>query len=162
MSLIFDQPNNPLVLGSALFSNWRIASISIMWHFRVPDKVFFQHHVFVCGLVRKGQFLHSTCVNCMDTSLSDKMYFFFLRFYLFFNLFIHERHRKRGRDTGRGRSRLPEGSLMWDLVLQPWDHHLCQKQILNHWATQASQQDALLTSGLRFVRNNLLFFRFLF
>ena len=33
-------------------------------------------------------------------------YFFFLRFYPF----IHERHRERGRDTGRGRSRLPIGS----------------------------------------------------
>ena len=32
----------------------------------------------------------------------------FLRFYIF----IHERHRKRGRDTGRGRSRLHEGNLM--------------------------------------------------
>ena len=40
--------------------------------------------------------------------------------YYFFNflkiLFIHERHRVRGRDTGRGRSRLPVGSPMWDLI----------------------------------------------
>ena len=34
--------------------------------------------------------------------------FFLLGFYLFF----HERHTQRGRDTGRGRSRLPTGSPM--------------------------------------------------
>ena len=38
-----------------------------------------------------------------------------------FNLFIHERHRlrERGRDTGRGRSRLLAGSPMQDLILDP-------------------------------------------
>ena len=30
-------------------------------------------------------------------------------------LFIYERHRERGRDIHRGRSRLPQGSSMWDL-----------------------------------------------
>ena len=59
--------------------------------------------------------------------------FFFLRFYLF----IHERERERGRDTGRGRSRLPAGSLMWDLILGPQDHDLSQRQMLNHGAPQA-------------------------
>ena len=29
------------------------------------------------------------------------------------------RDRERGRDRGRGRSRLPGGSLMWDLILGP-------------------------------------------
>ena len=50
--------------------------------------------------------------------------FFFFRFYLF----IHEKHR----DIHRRRSRLPAGSLMWDLVLEPWDHDLRQRQTLNH------------------------------
>ena len=53
--------------------------------------------------------------------------FFFLRFYLFI-----ERHRERGRDTVRGRSRLPSGSLMWDLIPGPWDHALSGMQTLNH------------------------------
>ena len=31
-------------------------------------------------------------------------------------LFIHERHRERGRDTGRGRSRLHAVNPVWDLI----------------------------------------------
>ena len=57
--------------------------------------------------------------------------FFFLRFYLF----IHERHTERSRDIGRGRSRLPTGSLMQDSIPGAWDHTLSQRQTLNHWAT---------------------------
>ena len=41
--------------------------------------------------------------------------FFFLRFYLL----IHERHTERGRDTGRGRSRLAAGSPMRDSIPGP-------------------------------------------
>ena len=52
-------------------------------------------------------------------------------------LFIHERDRKRGRDIGRGRSRLLAGSPMQNLFLEPQDHTLSQRQTLNHWATQA-------------------------
>ena len=53
-----------------------------------------------------------------------------------FILFIHERHTVRGRDTGRGRSRLPAGTLMQDSIPGPQDHDLSWKQTLNHWATQ--------------------------
>ena len=35
-----------------------------------------------------------------------------------------ERKRERGRDTGRGRSRLHAGGLMWDLILGLQDHAL--------------------------------------
>ena len=51
-------------------------------------------------------------------------------FTLFFKkkLFIRERHTEReaekGRDTGRGRSRLSAGSLMQDLIPEPQDHDL--------------------------------------
>ena len=41
-------------------------------------------------------------------------------------LFIHE-YTEKGRDIGRGRSRLPVGSLMQDLVPGPWDHNLNQR-----------------------------------
>ena len=63
-----------------------------------------------------------------------RLFFFFLRFYLL----IHERHTERGRDTGRGRSRLHAGSPMWDLIPGPRDHAPSRRQMLNHWATQAS------------------------
>ena len=50
-------------------------------------------------------------------------------FFLFrFHLFIH----KRGRDIGRGRSRLPAGSLMQDSILGPQHQDLSQRQPLNH------------------------------
>ena len=42
----------------------------------------------------------------------------------FIYLFIHERHTERGRDTGRGRSRLPAGSPMRDLIPGSLDHDL--------------------------------------
>ena len=53
--------------------------------------------------------------------------FFILRFYLF----IHERmtERERGRDTGRGRSRLLEGKLMWDWIPGPQGQALSPKQL---------------------------------
>ena len=57
---------------------------------------------------------------------------FFLRFYLV----IHERHRERGRDIGRGRSRFPTGSQTQDSIPGPWNHNPRQRQTLNHWATQ--------------------------
>ena len=43
-----------------------------------------------------------------------------------------------GGDTGRGRSRLHEGSPMWDSISGLQDHALGQRQMLNHWATQVS------------------------
>ena len=32
---------------------------------------------------------------------------------------MRDRERERGRDIGKGRSRLHAGSLMWDLILYP-------------------------------------------
>ena len=42
------------------------------------------------------------------------------------------RDRERGRDTGRGRSRLHAGSPMKDSILGLWDHALSLRQMLNH------------------------------
>ena len=52
------------------------------------------------------------------------IYFFSQRFYLF----IHERHTEKGRDTGRGKSRLPVGSPMWDSIPGLWDQDLSRRQ----------------------------------
>ena len=55
-----------------------------------------------------GQSFKSAQVLPHLPSFSNCSFFFFKRFYLF----IHERHRERGRDIGRGRSRLPARTLM--------------------------------------------------
>ena len=54
------------------------------------------------------------------------------------------RDTERGRDIGRGRSRLPAGSMMQDLTPRLRDHDLSQRQMLNHWATQVPQYLHLL------------------
>ena len=51
---------------------------------------------------------------------------------------MRDTERQSGRDTGRGRSRLPVGSLMWDSILGLQDHALGWRQVLNCWAIQAS------------------------
>ena len=42
------------------------------------------------------------------------------------------RDTERGRVIGRGRSRLPVGNPMKDLIPGPWDYDLSQRQMLNH------------------------------
>ena len=53
-----------------------------------------------------------------------------LLFYFFKILFIYlfMRDTERGRDTGRGRSRLPVGSPRWDSIPGPWDLDLSCRQ----------------------------------
>uniref|UniRef100_A0A8C0MV96 Serine/threonine-protein kinase OSR1 n=1 Tax=Canis lupus familiaris TaxID=9615 RepID=A0A8C0MV96_CANLF len=59
------------------------------------------------------------------------LFFFFFFFFLRFYLFIHERHRERGRDIGRERSRIHAGSPMWNSIPGLQDHALSQRQTLN-------------------------------
>ena len=53
-------------------------------------------------------------------------------------LSIYSWERQRGRDVGRGRSRLFAGSPMWDSISGPWDHTLGRRQAPNLWVTQVS------------------------
>ena len=48
------------------------------------------------------------------------------------SFFCVMRDTKRGSDIGRGRSRLPVGSLMQDSIPGPRDHDLSRMQMLNH------------------------------
>ena len=50
----------------------------------------------------------------------------------FIYLFIRDTERERGRDTGRGRSRLPAEIPMWDSIPGPRRSRLDQRQMLNH------------------------------
>ena len=68
----------------------------------------------------------------------------FLSFFSFSKiLLIHERHKERCRERHRGRSRLPQGSLMQDSIPGPWNHDLSPRQMLNLWATWAPCPSAL-------------------
>ena len=55
------------------------------------------------------------------------------------------RNTQREAEIARGRSRLPVGSLMWDLIPGPWEHDLSQGQSLSHLATQVPPVENLLT-----------------
>ena len=44
----------------------------------------------------------------------------------------------RDRERQRHRQREKQTPLMWNSILEPWDHTLSLRQTLNHWATQAS------------------------
>ena len=72
----------------------------------------------------------------------------FLSLFKRYYLFIHERHRERGRDTGRGRTRLPAGNLMQDWIPGPRGHTQSRRQMLNHWATQVPVHISLLSNSL--------------
>ena len=111
---------------------------------------------FPCQSCTKGKSNHHFTDFFFSTSWT-----FFLRFYLL----INETHTERGRDIGRGRSRLPAGSLMWDSIPGPWDHDPSQRQTLNHWATWVPQdfvfchfilcQEHWLTTG---ISKNMIFY----
>ena len=57
------------------------------------------------------------------------------------------RGRERGRDPGRGRSRLHAGNPTWDSIPGPQGHSLGWKQMLNRWAPWASQEAQNLTKN---------------
>ena len=86
------------------------------------------------------------CFTCISRYQTIKLFFF--------KDFIYSwvTQRERGRDTGRGRSRLPAGNPMLDLIPQPWDHDLSQRQMLNHWATQVPvcKSDSIQCQGSTF------------
>ena len=76
-----------------------------------------------------------------------EFYFLFI-FLKIFYLFIHERHTKRGRDIGRGRSRLPEGGAWCGTISQdPRIMTWAKGRHPTNWATQVSQYNVILCSN---------------
>ena len=89
----------------------------------------FQHLMFFPSITQLVSWTN-VGVNTFERYLSPL--FFLKRFYLF----MHDRHTERGRDIGRGKSRLPVESPMWDSIPGPQGHDLSQRQMLNLEATQ--------------------------
>ncbi|CAD7667071.1 unnamed protein product [Nyctereutes procyonoides] len=54
---------------------------------------------------------------------------FFFKYFIY--LFMRDTESERGRDTGRGRSRLHAGNLRWDSIPGLQDHALGRRQALN-------------------------------
>ena len=52
--------------------------------------------------------------------------------YLFKTLFMRDTQRERGRDIGRGRSRVPVRSLIWDWIPGSQDHVMSLRKTLSH------------------------------
>ena len=69
-----------------------------------------------------------------ETFSTILLFFFSLKI-----LFIYSWEIQRGRDMGRGRSRLHAGSPVQDSIPELQDHTLGRRQTPNRWATQESQ-----------------------
>ena len=65
-----------------------------------------------------------------DKNTDDRGVFLFFKGFIY--LFMRDTERKRSRDTGSGRSRLPVGSSMQNSIPEPPDHNLSPRQTLNH------------------------------
>ena len=95
---------------------------SSYWNMTKATKVaFLSKHTFM--LMRKVTFF------------SFLFFFLFSCLSFFFKDFIYSWDTQRGRDTSRGRSRLPVVSSTQDLNPGPRDHALSQRQTFNCWAT---------------------------
>ena len=105
----WNQPDSPL--AHVFYSLPLAAFCSISTDLHSP--LFHAHVRMPCPIT--PNFVVSTSISCQHLPDIFTNQFLFLIFYLF----IHERHTERGRDTDRGRSRLPAGSPMWDLILGP-------------------------------------------
>ena len=98
---------------------------TVIWLYKLRRKIKQQEYEYL--EMRRVEILNKVASESLTQSR-----IFFLKIYLF----IHERHRERGRDIGRGRNRLLEGSPVWDSILVLWDHTLSWRQTLNCWSTQ--------------------------
>ena len=118
--LPFSTPTPLPILDLFLFSEFRA---SLEYPASYGD---FKH----CGLYLLLIFLCKDMTLMLSLTSSSSNYFLKKDF-------IYLVMTDRGRDTGRGRSRLPAGSPMRDSIPGHRDHDPSQRQTLSHWATQA-------------------------
>ena len=84
--------------------------------------------------MRKHKLREARSVTRMGSQGTGFSFLFFLMI-----LFIHERHRERQRHMQREEQASCEEPV-WYSIPGPRDHHLSQRQMLNHWATQAPRK----------------------
>ena len=70
---------------------------------------------------------HSPAISLCNGEISFKGENYYLKKY-FLYLFMRDTERKKGRNTGRRRIRLPAGSSMRDSIPGPWHHALSPRQ----------------------------------
>ena len=133
----------PLAVSIIIHPSYSICSVSLVYLTKVLlcnyNMLSVLYLVFVIIL---GTLLSWPLIRHLVTHLLDLPFSIVLKpANIFFKDFIYlfMRNTQRGRDTGRGRSRLHKGSPKWDLILGLQDHTLSQRQTLNCWATQVSQ-----------------------
>ena len=73
-------------------------------------------HAGLCPTTLKSQAEPKPKVRCSTNYVTQVPHEIENSFFFFEILFIHERHTEKGRDIGRGRSRLPAASQMWDSI----------------------------------------------
>ena len=76
-------------------------------------------------------FIFKVGVDSQGSKFKRYQIFIFLFFKGFIYLFMTDTERKRGKDTGKGRSGLHAGNPMWNSILGHQDHALGLREALN-------------------------------
>ena len=66
-------------------------------------------------------------------------------------IYLFLRDTQRARDSGRGRGRLPVGTLMWNLIPGHWSLDLSQRQMLSHPVALCSSFHSRMHMRYKFV-----------
>ena len=105
-------------------------------------KLKYQNHIFIChpSLSQlEFRFDYPACdypANFFASGFLSHCSQLFGHFLFFFSplkiVFMYSQETERGRGIGRGRSRFPVGSPVWDSTPGSWNHNLSQSQMLHH------------------------------
>ena len=90
------------------------------------------HALSLWGFLLCSWFSHKPTIFKVLGFKPHWLFFIFIKDFIY----IFMRDTETCRNVGRGRSRLPTGSLMQNLIPGSQDHAMSQRKMLNHWATQ--------------------------